>query len=262
MCIKNNLGFGTVHIVGAGVGKKEWITVEGRKYLESADVILYDDLINNELLEYASDNAKLIYVGKRKNKHSFKQKEIDQLILENASKFQNIVRLKGGDPYIFGRGFEESLFLKENKIPYTITPGLSSSTALPEATGIPVTFRNVSQAFLVITAQTAKDKPLFDGNIKLLVNFEGTIIILMGYTRLEEIQKAFIENGKNPQTTAAVISSIDGNTKWVYGLLENIYESAKEAKMTSPAIIVIGWTVDLARILNSENSDELKNLYD
>lgn len=247
---KTNPDLGCVYIVGAGVGKKEWITVEGKNALETAEVILYDDLINEDLLEYASQEAKLIYVGKRKNKHSFKQEEINNLILENAKLYKNVVRLKGGDPFIFGRGFEESLFLKQHEIPFTVVPGLSSATALPEAVGIPITYRNMSQGFTVITAQTAKEKPLFENNLEFLVNFNGTLIILMGFTRLEEISKVLIENGKDPQTPAAVISSLQGRTYSVTSTLENIYAAAKKSGITSPAIIVIGPTVNLADLID------------
>ena len=247
---KDTNSLGTVYIVGAGVGKKEWITVAGKIALENADIVLYDDLINEDLLEYVSTNAELVYVGKRKNKHSFKQEEINNLILAKAKEYEKVVRLKGGDPFVFGRGFEECLFLEEHNIPYEVIPGLSSCTALPESIGIPVTFRNLAQPFIVITAQTAKDTPLFNNNIQSLADFDGTVIILMGYSRLKEISKKLIEHGKDSNTPAAVISSINGINKWAVGALENIYKVSKEAEISSPAVIVIGQTVSLYDLLN------------
>ena len=147
-----------VILVGAGPGDEELITVKGLKAIKSGDVIIYDDLINKNLLRYAKEGAELIYVGKRKGKHSYKQEDINRLLVEKAKENKVVVRLKGGDPFVFGRGGEEILYLKKHNIPYEVIPGITSAIGVPEVAGIPLTHRKVSTSFTVVTGHEAEDK--------------------------------------------------------------------------------------------------------
>lgn len=156
--ISGEIMTGKVILVGAGPGDPELITIKGLKAIKEADVVVYDDLISKELLNYAKKDAELIYVGKRKGKHSFKQEEINKILVEKAKEGKLVVRLKGGDPFVFGRGGEEILELKKHNIPYEVIPGITSAIAVPEVAGIPVTHRKVATSFTVVTGHEAEDK--------------------------------------------------------------------------------------------------------
>ncbi|MCR5525905.1 MAG: uroporphyrinogen-III C-methyltransferase [Lachnospiraceae bacterium] len=246
---------GRVTIVGAGCGKG-LITLRGLKAIQSADVILYDNLIDNDLLSEAREDAELVYVGKRYGKHSMKQEEISALIVKYARERNEVVRLKGGDSFVFGRGGEEAIALQNAGIDFDMVPGVSSSIAVPEEFGIPVTHRETSRSFCVVTAHTA------DGTSEdygALAKLKGTLVFLMSLHKIEEITSELIKRGKSPKTPASVLSrgySVD--EKRYDGTLENIAEAAAEA--AAPAILVVGETAGMKLTTNEARPLEGKHV--
>ncbi len=232
-----------VILVGAGPGDSELITVKGLKAIQEADVIVYDALIPEELLKYAKKDAELIYVGKRKNKHSYSQEEINKILVEKAKEGKTVVRLKGGDPFVFGRGGEEILYLKKHNIPYEIIPGVTSAIAIPEIVEIPVTHRGVAKSVTIVTGHEMEGENKVDFS-KFMAD---TIVILMGITNLEKIVKELLKNPKrNENTPVAIIT--DGFTdrqKVIKGTLKNIVELAKKENISPPGIIVVGDVVNI-----------------
>ena len=231
-----------VYLVGAGPGDSGLITQKGLECIKKADVIIYDHLANPTLLSYAKNDCKLIYAGKIAGNHHMVQEEINKTLVEH-SRFGNVVRLKGGDPFIFGRGGEEIIALIENNISYEIVPGISSCYSAAEYCGIPVTHRGVATSFHVIT-ESAKKSEMETVNYSALAKLSGTLVFLMGLSSAENISNKLIENGKSENTPVAVISS--GTTprqKCVTGTLNNLSALAKQ--MTSPAIILVGDVVNL-----------------
>ncbi|MGN1090147.1 MAG: uroporphyrinogen-III C-methyltransferase [Huintestinicola sp.] len=196
---------GYVYLCGAGCGEADLITVRGMNALKSCDTVIYDALIDEKLLEIVPENAERICVGKRAGKHSEKQENINDIIVENALSGKCVVRLKGGDPLVFGRGGEEADALEKNGIAYEFIPGITSAVAVPELAGIPVTHRNVSRSFHVITGHTADDT--LPENMAEYARLNGTIVFLMGLRNLRKIAEGLIEYGKSPDTPAAVIST-------------------------------------------------------
>jgi uroporphyrin-III C-methyltransferase len=234
-----------VILVGAGPGDEELITLKGLKAIQNADVIVYDDLVGKGLLKYAKEDAELIYVGKRKGKHSHKQEEINKILVDKAKEGKIVVRLKGGDPFVFGRGGEEILELKRHNIPYEVIPGITSAIAVPEVAEIPVTHRKVATSFTVVTGHEAEDKD--HQQVKLSELNADTIIILMGITNLEKHVNELLKNPKrNENTPVAIIT--DGTTekqKVVKGTLRDIVEKAKEHGIKPPGVIVVGDVVNV-----------------
>lgn len=225
----------SVTLVGAGCSK-ELLTLRGLEEIKKADVIIYDDLIDKDILLYRKKSCELVYVGKRLGKHSESQRTINELIINNTKEDKYVVRLKGGDSFVFGRGGEEVLALQSADIPYEVIPGVSSCIAVAEKMGIPVTHRGVSQSFTVVTGRTATEK---DENYKALAELKGTIIFLMGLSKLREIAEKLIENGKSKDTLCSVLSCGYGEEERRFdGTLETIFEKAKSAK--TPSIIVVG----------------------
>jgi uroporphyrin-III C-methyltransferase len=244
-----------ITLVGAGPGDIELITLKGLKAIQQADVILYDALVNEKLLEEAP-NAKIIYVGKRKGNKALTQKEINSLIVDSALKYGHVVRLKGGDSFVFGRGFEEIQFIQLFGIPVDVIPGVSSSIAVPALANIPVTHRSVSNHFTVITAT------LSDGSLNLEIEkialLNGTVVILMGLNKLEEIAALFAKAGK-PKTPIAVISN--GSLKsqcTVIGTAKSITKQVNQLGVSAPATIVIGEVVALGEEQNKSKNFSLK----
>ena len=228
---------GFVYIIGAGCGSADLITVRGLNALKRCDTVIYDALIDMELLTFAPENAELICVGKRSGKHSAKQEEISALLIEKALSGRTVARLKGGDPFVFGRGGEEIPELQKHDIPFSVIPGISSCIAVPELAGIPVTHRNVSRAFHVITAHTADDKRDFAQYAEL----DGTLVFLMGLAALPEIANGLIQGGMSPEAPAAVIS--EGGTPRQYAVRGTLADIAEKASgMTAPAVITVGET--------------------
>lgn len=236
-------------VVGAGPGDEELITLKAIKAIESADVILYDALINESLLKYASENVELIFVGKRKGCYVFQQEQINELIVNKAKEKGHVVRLKGGDPFIFGRGAEEIDYVRPFGLETYVVPGISSALAVPAYQGIPLTKRGSSESFWVVTA-TTKDHVL-SKDVALAAKSTATVVILMGMHKLAEIVKTFyVENKKN--TPVAIIQNgTRENEKVVIGTIRNIQQVVNEQQLTSPAIIIIGDVVQDRVILDS-----------
>lgn len=231
-------------LVGAGPGDPDLISVKGIKAIADADVVLYDDLASKELLSYTKSKTENIYVGKRVGKHSHTQDTINQLIVHFAKEKGHVVRLKGGDPFIFGRGYEEIEYAQGHAIPCAIVPGISSAHAVPALQGIPLTSRGVSQSYWVVTA-TSKDGDLTN-DISLAAQSTATVVILMGTRKLNEICDTFIGHGKRETPIAIIQNGTMPNEKIVKGTIGSIIDLASNAQIASPAIIVIGETVRLS----------------
>ena len=238
---------GKVYLVGAGCGDPELITWKGLNLLRKCDVVLYDDLVAQKLLEETKKGCELIFVGKRYGRHSLPQNETNALLVEKAKGGKMVVRLKGGDPFVFGRGGEEVLALQAENIPYEVVSGVTSSIAVPAAAGIPVTHRKVARSFHVITGHTAADgETTLTENLDVLAKLEGTLVFLMGLHHLEEICDGLTKGGKDFETPAAVISN--GTTpmqKIVRASLGELAAKVREEKLEAPAVIVIGETAGL-----------------
>lgn len=230
-----------VYLVGAGCGGREFLTIKAQSLLKKCDTVIYDALIDPEILLETPTSEKLS-VGKRAGKHSESQESINEIIVKKALEGKIVVRLKGGDPFVFGRGGEEAQALEENGIPYEIVPGVSSCIAAPELAGIPVTHRGLSRSFHVITAHTT------DGlnNIHKYASLDGTLIFLMGLSHIREIVSSLIHGGMKSSTPAAVISKA-GSTeqKTVRGILYDITEKTASENIEAPAVIIVGQTAGL-----------------
>lgn len=232
---------GKVYIIGAGCGSYDLITLRGLELLKRSDVIIYDALIDRRLL-LANGKAELICVGKRAGKHSSSQEEINKLLVNKALEGHTVARLKGGDPFVFGRGGEEINALNEAHIPFDLVPGISSAIAVPELAGIPVTHRYVSRSFHVITGHTAAG----EADYSKYSGLDGTLVFLMGLGNISAIADGLIKGGRSPAEPAAVIS--DGASlkqKIIRGTLADIYEKVRDASLPSPAVIVIGETAEM-----------------
>lgn len=230
---------GCVWLIGAGCGGADLITVRGLRLLRQCDVVVYDDLIDSALLSEAPREARRIYMGKRRGKHSASQEEISRLLVEEARAGRKVARLKGGDPFVFGRGGEEAQALRAAGVPYEEVPGISSAIAIPAAAGIPVTHRGLSRSVHIITGHTAADG--LPENMDHLAALKGTLVFLMGLSHLEQIAGGLIQAGKRPDTPAAVLSG--GNAARpaaVRGTLDAIARRAREADVRPPAVIVVG----------------------
>lgn len=237
-----------VFLVGAGPGDEGLITVKGLKCIQKADVIVYDNLVNSGLLSHSKKSAEMIYVGKKVNNHTLSQEEINLLLVEKANENKYVVRLKGGDPFIFGRGGEEALELIKNNIPFEVVPGVSSSYAALAYSGIPVTHRGVSSSFHVITGHEDPMKEKSDLDYKLLAGLSGTLVFLMGLNSLSKIVLALVKYGKPIDTAVAIVTKgTTPNQKVITGTLEDIEEKSKDADY--PSIIVIGKVVELRDVL-------------
>jgi uroporphyrin-III C-methyltransferase len=233
---------GRVYLVGAGPGDPELMTLKGLRCLRAAEVIIYDRLISPALLEEAPPEAERIFVGKASGCHTLPQAEINALLIAHARKGRVVVRLKGGDPFLFGRGGEEAEALAEAGIPYEIVPGVTSAIAAPAYAGIPITHRNYAAQVTIVTGhESAVDGPSASINWEALAKLEGTLVILMGLANLANIASRLISYGMPPLTPAAVIEQGTLPTQRVVtGALENIAAQTKAAGIRSPAIIVIG----------------------
>jgi uroporphyrinogen III methyltransferase/synthase len=239
---------GKVYLVGAGPGDPELVTLKATRLLREADVVLFDRLLSPDILRHA-EKALPIDVGKSAGRHKLSQEEINQLLVEKAKEGKTVVRLKGGDPYVFGRGGEEALELKRHGIPFEVVPGVTSAIAVPELAGIPVTHRGVSTSLTIVTGheEPGKDDPL---DWTALAGLGGTLVVLMGVSRLDENTKALMAGGRSPHVPAAVIEKGGWpEQRLVAGTLGDIAIKAKEAYVQPPAILVVGEVVSLARHL-------------
>lgn len=230
-------------VIGAGPGDAELITLKGVKALKKANVILYDALVNKELLSYAPAEALKIYVGKRKNKHEYSQEQINDLIVDFAFTHGNVVRLKGGDPFVFGRGKEELEYAESFNIPTEFIPGISSSIGVPGLAGIPVTHRGISESFWVITG-TTKDGKL-SKDVLDAAKTNATVVILMGVSKLQEIVEIYSNVGKGETAIALIQNGSLPSEKIALGRINTILKEVANNKIEAPAVIVIGEVVNL-----------------
>ena len=230
-----------VYLAGAGAGDAGLLTLKARDVLEIADVVIYDRLADDEILNLCA-GAKKIYVGKEAGKHTLKQSEINQLLVDEARQNKIVVRLKGGDPFVFGRGGEEALYLRENNLPFEIIPGVTSAIAVPAYAGIPVTHRGIATSFAVVTGHEDPTKPESTINWEKLATAVDTLIFLMGVANLPQIVSKLIEHGRNPATPAALIR---WGTKPSQEVFVTTLEKAPNAKILPPAIFIVGEVVNL-----------------
>ena len=236
---------GKVVLVGAGPGDTGLLTLKGEKYIKQADCLVYDRLSSPEFLSMAKAGCELIYVGKENHKHVMKQDAINELLYEKSKYHELVVRLKGGDPYVFGRGGEEALYLADRNVEVEVVPGVSSSVAALAAAGIPITHRGIAKGFQVITAHSRKDEEA-DIDYSLLTDETITCVFLMGLAHVKSIAAELMKAGRRSDTPAAVISNgtLAAQRKCI-GTLADIGEKIEEAKLTSPAIIVVGDVISL-----------------
>lgn len=248
---------GKVYIVGAGCGDFELLTLKGKRCISEADCIIYDRLVNKRILGFAGKGTEFIYLGKENTEGGLIQEEINNKIVEKALEGKIVVRLKGGDPFVFGRGGEEIEKLSENNISFEIVPGITSAIAVPEYAGIPVTHRGLSKSFHVFTGMTAKENSFHD--FKKIAELEGTLVFLMGVKNLGLITGELIKHGKDKNTPAAVIEKgTTGKQRVITDSLENIFKTAEKEKAVSPAVIVIG---DVVKKREKFNWFEKKELF-
>lgn len=237
---------GMVSLVGAGPGKRDYLSIEALRCIKKADVIVYDALISPSILNEAKMDAELIYVGKRADTIYKKQPEINELLVNLALSGKYVVRLKGGDPFIFGRGGEEALALKKAGMRYEIVSGISSSYSVPASAGIPVTHRGAASSVHIITGHEHPAKPSEALDFSVIAKEEGTLVFLMGLRSLGNICEKLIKNGKNEETPVAVISKgMTAKQRTVYGNLLTIKDEVRKNNIEAPAIIVVG---DVVRV--------------
>ena len=250
--VAHEVNKGMVYLVGAGPGDEDLMTRKGLRLLREADVVVYDNLASSSLLNEVRDDAELIYAGKRSSNHHLKQYETNELLVKLALEGKNVVRLKGGDPYIFGRGGEEGQELREAGVDFEVVPGISSSYSVPAYCGIPVTHRDFASSFHVITGHEGNHKNGVSVlNYETLAKEEGTLIFLMGLKNLPNIVASLIENGKDPATPVGVLQ--EGTTarqRVATGTLADIVEVVKREGIKTPAITVVGDVVGLRQVLD------------
>lgn len=257
-----NRGNGKVYLTGGGCGDIELLTIKAAEVLRRCDAVVYDSLAPEALLRWTKPDCEKIYVGKRYGSHAMKQSKINDLLVEKALEGKTVVRLKGGDPYVFGRGGEEFLALQAAGISCEEIPGISSAIAVPAAAGIPVTHRELSAAFTVVTGTAAEssDNGLAQGEARLqldfdaLVRVEGTLVILMGMHHLKAIMEGLLAAGKADNTPCAIV--MEGTTKrqkCMRTVLNRLYEEAQIQGFTSPAVIVVGAVAEL-ELLSEESA--------
>ena len=237
---------GKVWLVGAGPGDIGLFTLKGMEVLQQADVVVYDSLVGQGVLAKIPTEARLINVGKRADKHTMPQEQINQVLLDEAQKGHQVVRLKGGDPFLFGRGGEELELLTENDIPYEVVPGVTSSIAVPAYNGIPVTHRDFCSSLHIITGHRRAGKE-YDIDFKALVNTRGTLVFLMGIAALEDICHGLLEAGIDPEMPAAVLQKgTTAEQKRVVATVATLKQEVDLQGIETPAIIVVGKVCKLA----------------
>lgn len=237
---------GKVYLVGAGPGDPGLITVKGKELLGQADVIMYDALANPEFLTLCKEGAELIDAGKRGGDHHLKQWETNELLVKYASEGKIVVRLKGGDPFLFGRGAEEVEELRDAGVEVHVVPGVSSSISVPELAGIPVTHRDHASMVTFVTGHEKEGRKSDRVDWKALAESHGTIVVLMGLGNADSISKGLIEGGMSPDTPAAIIT--DGSTpeqRVEVTVVSRIADTISEKKMQPPGIMVIGSVASL-----------------
>lgn len=242
---------GKVYIVGAGPGAEDLITLRGLRALRQAEVVLYDALIGSDLLNQATEYAECVYVGKRCGCHSTRQEEIIRLILAKAREGKTVVRLKGGDPLIFGRGGEEAAACAEAGVDFEIVPGVSAVLGAASFAGIPLTHRAISSSVAFVTAHGARSGQSPDLSWINVANVIDTLVVFMGATWLEQVINALIESGLPPSRSVAVVSNatLESQTT-VLGTLENIGRLVANAGLETPMLIIVGEVTRLSETLS------------
>lgn len=240
-----------VTLVGAGPGDPELLTVKGLRAIQSADIILYDALVDEELLAYAPAGIPLRYVGKRCGQQSMKQDQINKLLVRSAQQYGHVVRLKGGDSFIFGRGGEEYLAAQQSGIPVRVIPGVSSALAVPALSGIPLTHRGLSRGFWVLTATTQEHQ--FPQEMHLAAQSQSTVVILMGTRKIEAITALFKKYRRPDVPIALLQSGSRSDNQTTIGSLSQVGPLMQAVKKNVPGIIVIGAVVDILNITNQQD---------
>ncbi len=242
---------GTVFLVGAGPGDPGLLTIKAKECIEKADVLVYDYLANELFLDYARPDAELIYVGKKAGSHTKTQDEINSIICEKALAGLMVTRLKGGDPFIFGRGGEEAQELLKAGVSFEIVPGITSAISVPAYAGIPLTHRDHTATVAFVTGHEDPSKDQSNISWEKLATGVGTIVFLMGIGNLQNICRELVKNGRSPETPVAIIHrGTHPEQKTVTGNLKNIYETAQKEKIKPPGIIIVGDVVGLRKELN------------
>jgi len=238
---------GRVYIVGAGPGDPGLLTLRAVELIRRADVILYDYLCGEGFLAYKREDAECVYIGKRGHQHYTPQEKINRLLLEMAEKHEAVVRLKGGDPFVFGRGGEEAEYLRRHGVPFEIVPGVTSSVAAPAYAGIPVTHRDYSSSVSIVTGhrQAGRDSE------EVIVPNTDTIVYMMGVTNLANIASALLRSGRRPETPVAIIRwGTRPQQRTIVGTIENIAELAIKERINPPSVVVVGEVVRLREQLS------------
>ena len=245
----DNSSLGWVALVGAGPGDPELLTIRGRRYLETADVVVYDRLVDRRLLGHAPREAELVDVGKRPGESRDRQSDINALLVQRAQSGKRVVRLKGGDPFIFGRGGEEVAALAEANVPFEVVPGITSAIGAPAYAGIPLTHRGVASSLTIVTGSESPDKAGALVDWDGLAKSEGTLSLLMSWENLPAITQALIDGGRAEDTPVAVVQwGTWPNQETVVGQLVSIADSAKRAGLSNPVVVVVGEVVNLRAV--------------
>lgn len=235
---------GKVYLVGAGPGDAGLITVRGIEILKRCDAVVYDRLVSEEIFACVRRECRKIYVGKKPGRHDVTQEEINRILIKCAARYETVVRLKGGDPFVFGRGREEVEVLLAHNIDFEVVPGVTSAVAVPECAGIPVTHRGMSRSFHVIAGHTNRGLPICD--YRALTQAGGTLVFLMGLAHIDEIADGLLSAGMTDKMPAAVISAGADGICWnVRGTLGTIARRIREQDVAPPAVLVVGETVSL-----------------
>ena len=250
---------GKISLVGAGPGDPELMTLKGLQVLKSADVILYDALVNTDLFAFLPPYIEKIFVGKRAGKHSLSQDEINHMLIAQALSGHHVVRLKGGDPFVFGRGYEELQYASSFGIPVEVVPGLSSATSLTALQHIPLTHRGISSGFWVLTATRAGEE--FSKQLELAMGTDATIIILMGMRKLPMIIEVFKNHGKAALPMMVIQNGSLPGEKKVVARAEDLLDKVKKAHLSTPAVIIAGEVVGLDSSLGSKAHAHLFRQY-
>ncbi|NLB17221.1 MAG: uroporphyrinogen-III C-methyltransferase, partial [Syntrophomonadaceae bacterium] len=237
---------GMVFLVGAGPGDPGLLTVKAADLIKKCDVIVYDRLVGPKIIAGAAENVERVFVGKESNNHSLPQEEINQLIVQRARQGKMVVRLKGGDPFVFGRGGEEAEFLRLNNIPFEVVPGVTSAVAAPAYAGIPVTHRDFTSTLTIITGHERPDKKKSSIPWEQIAAGKGTLVFLMGVENLGTIVSNLIAFGRSPETPVALVRwGTLPDQEVLTGTLHNIVDEVKTQGFRPPAVIVVGEVVKL-----------------
>src|SRR5690606_13660843 len=244
-----------ITLVGAGPGHTDLISLKGLKALSTADVVLYDALVDEALLDYIPKTALRVFVGKRASHHAYSQLEINQMMVNYARSHGHVVRLKGGDPFVFGRGGEELEYAAQHDIPTSVVPGISSSIALAGLQGIPLTYRGVSESFWVITGATTAGSVCNDTHTD--AHNADTVVVSMGVSKLHEIGKIYQEAGRGKLPITVIQNGSLPSEKIALGTVDTIEGAVKDQEIGAPAVIVIGEVVAKHKQFGLEQSDAI-----